>query len=62
MNATTHCDRCGMKTAVLVIQGELSGQYICQTCDEMFERDIPMIEKPRPIETVARYQGLLSTG
>ena len=62
MNATTHCDRCGMKTAVLAIQGELSSQYICQTCHEMFERDIPIIEKPQPIETAARYQGLLSIG
>ncbi|NOY41190.1 MAG: hypothetical protein GXP26_05055 [Planctomycetes bacterium] len=35
----THCDHCGLKTAVLAIQGEVSSQFVCQSCNHDFERD-----------------------
>ena len=59
MSPTTHCDACGEFAAVLAIEGERSSQYICQTCGEIFERDIPAIEEPQPFKTAAQYQGRL---
>jgi len=36
---TTHCNQCGLPTAVLAIRGELSSQFVCRTCGHSFDRD-----------------------
>ena len=54
---TTHCDRCGLKTAVLAIPGERSSQYVCQTSREVFERDNPAGAQ-HEFRTMARPQNI----
>ena len=56
LNPSTHCDHRGLPSALLVIRGELSGQYICRACYDGFDRDIPSIDKPEAFTTEARFQ------
>ena len=53
MNQTTHCPECGLRTAIKVVEGELSALYECR-CGHSFERDTPPADRPEAFHTQAR--------
>lgn len=53
MPPLTHCPECGIRTARLVIRGELQSLYECR-CGHAFERDHPANETTTAFSTRAR--------